>query len=151
MSVLKLFDNDAIAEFIAAEYKDAKKIVEVMVGYHPWVAQAVKKRMPNTEVFVVDRYQDKVYYVRQRPELKGIEDDILNPNLEIYRGARLIYAIRPPEETLPYVYDIAAKVGADVLIRPLTDVDGIFYYPAKDGWHQMSYKRSSFWLLKRTT
>jgi hypothetical protein len=144
-------DTEAIAKFIATEYKDAKKIVEVMVGYHPWVAQAVKKRIPNTEVIVVDRYQDKVYYVRQQPGLKGIKDDIFDPNLEIYRGARLIYAIRPPEETLPYVYDLAAKVCADILIRPLTDVDGIFYYPAKDGWRQVSYERSNFWLLKRTT
>jgi len=146
---LKLLDTDALAEFISIEYKGAKKIVEVMVGYHPWVAQAVKKRMPNTEVIVVDRYQDKTYYIRQQYEVKGIKDDIFNPNLEIYREARLIYTIRPPEETLPYVYDLAAKVDADVLVRPLTDVDGAFYYPARDGWRQISFKRSNFWLLKR--
>ena len=148
---MKLLDTNATAEFIATEYKGAKKIVEVMVGHHPWVARAVKKHMPNTEVVIVDRHQEKICPVGQQLELRSIKDDILNPNMEIYEGARLIYAIRPPEETLPYVYDLAAKVGADVLVRPLTDVDGTFYYPAKDGWHQVSYKRSNFWLLKRTT
>ena len=147
---MKLLDTDTIAEFIASEYKGAKKIVEVMVGYHPWVAQAIKERLPDTEVVVVDRFQEKVYYISQRsPKLKSVKDNILQPNIEIYKGASLIYTIRPPEECLPYIYKLASQIGADVLVRPLTDVDGAFYYPAKDGWKLKSHKHSSFWWLKR--
>jgi uncharacterized UPF0146 family protein len=147
---LRLRDTDAIAEFIALEYKGVKKIVEVMVGYNPWVAQAIKERLPDVEVVVVDRFQEKVYYISQRsPELKSVKDDILHPNIEVYKGSSLIYTIRPPEECLPYIYNLASQIGADVLVRPLADVDGAFYYPAKDGWELKSYKQSSFWWLKR--
>ncbi len=146
---LKLLDTDAIAEFIASKYQRAVKIVEVMVGSNPWIASAVKKRLPKTEVVVVDRYKDKIDHVEQIcPGLKGIIDDIQNPRFEIYRGAALIYAIRPPEELLPHMYDLAERVGADVLVRPYSDVDGHFYYPSKNGWRLVSYKRSTFWLLE---
>ena len=151
VSDLRLLDTNTIAEFIASEYKEAKKIVEVMVGYNPWVAKAVKDRLPDTEVVVVDRFQEKVYYISQRsPELKSVKDDILRPNIEIYQGASLIYTIRPPEECLPYIYELASQVGADILVRPLTDINGAFYYPEKDGWKLKSYKHSSFWWLKRS-
>jgi len=147
---LGLPDTDAIADFIASKYEDARKIVEVMVGYNPWIAKALKRRLPRTEIVVVDRFQEKVYYVSQKdPKLTGIVDDILKPDLEIYRGASLIYAIRPPEEYLLHIYDLAEKISADILIRPLSDVDGDFYYPLRDGWQKISYKRSSFRLLRR--
>lgn len=144
-----MLDTDALAEFIASKYGGTGKIVEVMVSRNPWVAKAIKERLPETEVVVVDIGQDKVDYVREVcPELRAVRDDILDPTLDVYNGTGLIYAVRPPEELLPYVYDLAVRVGADVLIRPYSDVDGGFSYPAKDGWRLMSYKRSAFWLLE---
>jgi uncharacterized UPF0146 family protein len=41
--------------------------------------------------------------------------------LELYRGASLIYSIRPPLEMQLAMGQLAAKIGADVLIRPLMD------------------------------
>ncbi len=146
---MKLLDTDAIAEFIASKYQRVGKIVEVMVGKNPWIAAAVKKQLSNTEVVVVDRYQETIDYIKQVcPEVKGVKDDILDPRLEIYEGAALIYAIRPPDELLPRMYDLAERIGADVLVRPYSDVDGHFYYPSRDGWRLVTHKRSSFWLLE---
>jgi uncharacterized UPF0146 family protein len=49
------------------------------------------------------------------------KDDIFAPRMELYRGASLLYSIRPPLELQIAMGDVAALVGADILIRPLQD------------------------------
>ena len=41
--------------------------------------------------------------------------------MELYRRASLLYSIRPPLELQIAMGEVAAQVGADILIRPLQD------------------------------
>ena len=50
-----------------------------------------------------------------------VKDDVFSPRIEVYRGASLIYSIRPPLELQIEMGKIALEVGADVLVRPLGD------------------------------
>ena len=49
-----------------------------------------------------------------------ILDDIRQPNLKIYKDSELIYSIRPPEELHPYLEQLSEKLGADLIIKPLS-------------------------------
>jgi uncharacterized protein len=53
--------------------------------------------------------------------LRVEKDDIFSPRLELYLGASLLYSIRPPLEMQLAMGLLAAKIGADVLVRPLMD------------------------------
>lgn len=105
----------AIAEYIAENYPSAKKIVEVGVGKVPDVAIELQRLLPECEVIVTD--------VAEPPELPGrvkfLRDDITEPSLSVYKGAALIYTIRPPPELQPYLLGVAREAGADLLIKPL--------------------------------
>jgi len=54
-------------------------------------------------------------------ELSIEADDIFDPTPELYRGACLIYSIRPPVEMQPAMGRLALSIGADLIIRPLGD------------------------------
>ncbi len=105
----------AIARYIAENYPSAAKIVEVGIGHVPEVAAELQQLMPRCTVLVTDI---------QKPTgipktMTFIRDDITKPNLRVYQGAALIYAIRPSPELQPYILEAARKVGADLLIKPL--------------------------------
>jgi len=104
-----------IAKYIAENYPPAKKIVEVGVGKVPDVAIELQRLLPVCEVMVTD--------VAEPPELPGrvkfVRDDITEPRLRVYRGAALIYAVRPPPELQPYLFGVAQEVCADLLVKPL--------------------------------
>jgi uncharacterized UPF0146 family protein len=53
--------------------------------------------------------------------MRVVKDDIFAPRMELYQGASLIYSIRPPLELQIAMGEVAARVGADILIRPLQD------------------------------
>jgi len=110
-----LHEFKAIAKYIAENYPSATKIVEVGVGKVPDVAIELQGLLPACEVIVTD--------VVEPPELservKFVHDDITEPNLSVYEGATLIYAVRPPPELQPYLLEAAREVGADLLIKPL--------------------------------
>ncbi len=53
--------------------------------------------------------------------MKVERDDIFFPIKEIYKGASLIYSIRPPIELQIAMGELALEIGADLLIRPLED------------------------------
>jgi hypothetical protein len=110
-----LHEFKAIAKYIAENYPLAKRIVEVGVGKVPDVAIELQELLPACEVIVTD--------VAESPELSGrvkfVRDDITEPNLSIYEGAALIYAVRPPPELQPYLLKVARGVGTDLLIKPL--------------------------------
>jgi uncharacterized UPF0146 family protein len=111
-----LHEFTAIAEYIAEKYPSAKKIVEVGVGKVPDVAIALERVLPNCEIIVTDVVEGTGLSGR----VKFVRDDITEPNLGIYEGAMLIYSVRPPPELQPYLHRVARKVGADLLIKPLT-------------------------------
>ncbi len=100
---------EAIVEFIAKNYSG--KVVEVGIGHYHCVARRLADM--GFEVVATDLKKLTV------PEkVKFYVDDITNPNLNIYRGARLVYSLRPPPELHDPILSVAKEVGADCLIRP---------------------------------
>jgi hypothetical protein len=106
-----LRDAEDLAEFIGQNYSG--RIVEVGAGHVPGVARLLSER--GLEVVLTDREE------RLRYDLRIEKDDIFAPRMELYRGASLLYSIRPPREMQIAMGDVAARVGADILVRPLQD------------------------------
>lgn len=100
-----------LAEFIARNYSG--RVVEVGVGYFTPVAQRLMEL--GLDVLLTDREERLVAGLRVE------KDDIFSPRQEIYQGASLIYSIRPPLEVQLALGELAANVGADVIVRPLQD------------------------------
>lgn len=107
----ELLAEEDLAEFIAKNYPG--RVVEVGVGYLPHVAR-----------MLVDLGLDVVLTDKEERLLQGMrveKDDVFAPRREIYQGASLIYSIRPPLEMQLALGELAAKVGADLIVRPLQD------------------------------
>ena len=100
-----------LAEFIGQNYKG--RIVEVGAGCVLEVARLLSAR--GLEVVLTDKEE------WQLGSLRIEKDDIFAPRMELYQGASLIYSIRPPLELQIAMGDVAARVGADILVRPLQD------------------------------
>jgi len=109
MSLLRGADD--LAQFIADNYRGS--VAEVGVGYFPEVALGLQAR--GLDVVLTDKEE------RLLGGLRVEKDDIFSPRLELYRGASLLYSIRPPLELQLAMGLLAAKIGADVLVRPLMD------------------------------
>ena len=100
-----------LAEFIGQNYSG--RIVEVGAGRVLEVARLLSAR--GLEVVLTDKEE------WQLGSLRIEKDDIFAPRMELYQGASLIYSIRPPLELQIAMGDVAARVGADILVRPLQD------------------------------
>lgn len=100
-----------LADFIARNY--AKRVTEVGAGHYVDVAQELSAR--GLLVVLTDREE------RHLGGLKIEKDDIFSPRLELYKDSSLIYSIRPPLEMQLAMGAVAARIGADVLVRPLMD------------------------------
>jgi len=111
MTISSLRGGEDLADYIAQNYSG--QVVEVGAGHVAHVALLLAAR--GLQVMLTDREE------RLLAGLKVEKDDIFSPHLELYRGAGLIYSIRPPLEMQLAMGDLAAKVGADVLVRPLMD------------------------------
>jgi uncharacterized protein len=114
-----------LADFILKNYSG--KVVEVGVGHMPDVALPLIQTQPSSSrVTSLSAHSSKPLEVvitdldaRDLRGMKILEDDIFNPMMEIYQEASLLYSIRPPLEIQIAMGDVAMKVGADVIIRPL--------------------------------
>ncbi|MCX8207200.1 MAG: UPF0146 family protein [Methanothrix sp.] len=96
-----------IAEFILSHYTG--RIIEIGIGHQGDVARLIPNLIA-TDIRPVS--------------IDGVAtvcDDIFNPAEELYRGASLLYSIRPPLEMQIAMGDLALRIGADVLIRPMDD------------------------------
>ncbi len=109
MSLLRGADD--LAQFIAANYSG--RVVEVGVGHFVDVALGLQAR--GLDVVLTDKEE------RFLGSLRVEKDDIFSPRLELYRGASLLYSIRPPLEMQLTMGQLASLIGADVLVRPLMD------------------------------
>ena len=109
MSLLRGADD--LAQFIAENYRG--RVVEVGAGYFADVALGLQAR--GLDVVLTDKEE------RVLGSLRVEKDDIFSPRLELYRGASLLYSIRPPLEMQLAMGLLALKLGADVLVRPLMD------------------------------
>ncbi len=108
------------AKTIAERYPWARKIIEVGVGWNPQVAKELRKLLPEAEIILVDKNPEAVEHLKTLG-FKAVRDDIINPDHEIYMSSTLIYSIHPPPELIPYMIQLAEKVGADLLIKPLSE------------------------------
>jgi uncharacterized protein len=111
MSMSSLRGADDLAAFIVRNYTG--RVVEVGAGYVPEVALGLQER--GLDVVLTDKEE------RLLGGLRVEKDDIFSPRLELYLGASLLYSIRPPLEMQLAMGLLAAKIGADVLVRPLMD------------------------------
>ena len=111
MSMSLLRGADDLAQFIAGNYSG--RVVEVGVGYALEVALGLRAR--GMDVVLTDKEE------RLLGSLQVEKDDIFSPRLELYRGASLLYSIRPPLEMQLAMGLLALELGADVLVRPLMD------------------------------
>ena len=129
-------DYEDIAEYILKNYKN--KVVEVGVGGLPHVALALKDRI---SVIVTDIKEQKY------DGIDFVVDDIFSPVMDIYKGATLIYSIRPPVDMQEAIARAAKNVGADLLIRPFgnekTELGRLFRKCSV-----INYKRARFFLYK---
>jgi uncharacterized protein len=100
-----------LADYICTHYSG--RVVEVGAGYVSDVALTLSFRGLDVAVTdIQERFLDGLHVEK---------DDIFSPRLELYEGACLIYSLRPPLEMQIAIGDLARRIGADILIRPLGD------------------------------
>jgi uncharacterized protein len=107
--IMALRGSRDLAEFILMNYSG--KVVEVGAGGMLDVAL----KLQSLEIVATDSQE------RFTGDIKVERDDIFSPLKEIYKGATLIYSIRPPIELQVAMGELALEIGADLLIRPLED------------------------------
>lgn len=146
---MELIDSKDIIDFIVNNYKNSKKIVEVMVGNHPWIAIGIKKRLPNVKLLVTDIDLEKLKKIKNEfPFLECVYDDITSPSLNLYKGASLIYAIRPPPELVNEIVKLGRIIKSDVLIRSYSDETCGFEFEKRKGWIKIKHGLAMLNLLK---
>lgn len=141
---MPLIDAEDIAEFIALKYGNVPKIVEIAVGFQFDVAIALRKKLPNTSIVVVDVNPNAVEEAKKLG-LTAYVDDVLSPNMEIYQGASLIYSIRPPPELIPYICSIAKRLKCPLIIRLLSGE--LITLSREHGWRTIVYGKAKLHLL----
>lgn len=102
---------EVLREFIKNNY--SRTIVEVGCGRFSAIAVALR---PCFKVTATDILETDAVDCRLAPIY--VKDDITRPDLQLYRGANLIYSIRPPLEIQPSILDLSERIGADTLIKP---------------------------------
>jgi uncharacterized UPF0146 family protein len=146
---LELIDSKDIVDFIVSNYKYAKKIVEVMIGNYPWIAVSIKKRLPNVELLVTDIDPEKLGDIKIKfPFLICVNDDITLPSLNLYKGADLIYAIRPPPELINEIVKLGTSIKSDVLIRSYSNETCGFEFERRKGWIKIKHGYAILNLLR---
>lgn len=127
---------DDFADYIMETTGDEKvKIAEVGIGKFDQIARKLSCRKNITLIKTDILPKDSTV----------IRDDITNPNMELYEGTDIIYSIRPPSELQPHLVRLAVKIGAQLIIKPLTNED------LNTGRVKMKLKnhnRASFYILK---
>jgi uncharacterized protein len=98
-----------VGKYISEHYASA---VEVGVGQNPGAVLLIQK------AGIPIRCTD----IRKRevpPLILFTVDDIFDPDLSLYAGAGVIYAIRPAEEMIPSLITLAKKIDCDLLVYHL--------------------------------
>ncbi|HYB59823.1 MAG TPA: UPF0146 family protein, partial [Candidatus Acidoferrales bacterium] len=100
-----------LASFIQNNYSTT--IAEVGCGRYSATAQALR---PFFKVIATDILERQDVDNRMKPIYA--KDDVQSPDLRLYRGANLVYSVRPPLEIQPSILDLSERLGADALIKP---------------------------------
>ncbi len=123
---------DDLVEYVRENYSRASKIVELGVGSRIDVAEKIKKHLPLTEVLVTDKDET---WIRKHAtgHIRAVADDVNFPQTPIYQNASLFYSIHPPFEIVEPMIALAKRIGADLLVVPLSDEQEMFH----DGWQKL--------------
>ncbi len=103
--------TEDLAKFILQNYSG--RIVEVGAGHMSALASRLMAGDPDLDLVATD------IEARDIGGIVVLADDIFSPCKEIYKGASLLYSIRPPLEIQVAMGELARELDADVLIRPL--------------------------------
>ncbi|MBP2133197.1 uncharacterized UPF0146 family protein [Methanomicrobium sp. W14] len=96
------------------KYPKNIRFVEVGIGKNPYIAQNLKKY----------GYRIKATDIKRKSEEYGVEfteDDIFDPDLNIYSGSDVIYSVRPGIEMVPALISTAKKSGCELIVYHLGD------------------------------
>ena len=74
-----------------------------------------------------------------------IKDDVFNPNMNIYKGADILFSIRPPAELQEAIMKIRDNVNATLIIKPLFNED---INTRNVKMKLKNYKKASFYILR---
>jgi uncharacterized UPF0146 family protein len=137
---------EQLVDWIKQNYRDAEKIIEVGVGHRINVAERISEALPHAEILVTDK--DESWVRSRRPgRIRAVADDVLLPNLNVYRGASLVYSINPPGEIIPALEKLADRVGADLLLVPISDEQ---HELGEDKWQELVIRgRIIGWLVNK--
>ncbi|NLB00340.1 MAG: hypothetical protein GX837_05150 [Methanomicrobiales archaeon] len=108
MSLYKHIER-SIGEYIAARYRRA---VEVGIGNNPGAARLIDAAgalMLCTDIRPGIRHDGLVV----------LADDIFEPEIRLYEGADLVYAVRPGVEMVPPLIALADRIDSDLLVYHL--------------------------------
>ena len=100
---------EGLVNYIAQRYHSA---AEIGIGHFPDVAFALQQR--GVQIFATD---SKTF---QHEGLKVMIDDITKPDLSLYIGLDLIYSLRPPQELVSYMVQLAKMFSTDLIIKALS-------------------------------
>lgn len=100
---------EGIFDYIVSGYDSA---VEIGIGHYPDVGLALLKK--GIHVFATD------IIPFHHDGIEIFVDDISHPDLSLYSGIQIMYAIRPPLELVPYMKRVAKEVNADLIVKLLS-------------------------------
>lgn len=122
-----------LALYIINNSAPGDKVIEIGAGKFLEVSSIIKE-CSNVNLIVTDikPFQEWI-----------LKEDIFNPNWELYDNVKIIYSIRPPMELHQALLDLAIKVNATLIIKPLTgDV-----ISTKQKMRLTNYKKTSFYIF----
>src|SRR5437773_5132022 len=135
---------DELVEYIGENYSRASKIVELGVGSRIEVAGRIKKHLPLAEVLVMDNDDASVRLHLTSP-VRAVADDVMSPQMPIYKDATLVYSIHPPLEIVGPMVELAGRVGAELLVVARSDEQEMFHVA---DWQQRYRNGGTVWWLR---
>jgi uncharacterized UPF0146 family protein len=103
------------AEFLAQRVPQGK-IAELGIGFQFKVALRLKEL--GYDVLAVDWNPASVEKARELG-INAVRNDLFSPNLELYRGIKALYSVRPTPEIVRPILELGKKLGVPVYILPL--------------------------------
>ncbi|WP_456365014.1 UPF0146 family protein [Thermococcus sp.] len=107
---------EGLAEFIA-ETVGRGKVVEAGIGFHLKVALRLKEL--GYDVLAVD-WNEKAIENAKKAGINAVRDDLFRPRLELYRGAKVVYSVRPTPEIVAPILRLGKGLKVPVYILPLS-------------------------------
>ncbi|KXA93694.1 hypothetical protein AKJ65_06065, partial [candidate division MSBL1 archaeon SCGC-AAA259E19] len=71
-----------------------------------------------------------------------VRDDITDPEMDVYRGADLLFSLRTPMELYPFLEAMAREVKSDLMVKPVSSEES-------PSWGELiNYSGVSFYVLR---